>query len=199
MGKRSEKTSQQETDFELGERFQSGDEEAFDGLVLRYQDMVFRICLRFFGNHEEALDCSQDTFVRVYRSLSGFRFGSNFSTWLYRVTVNVCKNTTSSRQYRRRLQTISLDPSDDPAGRPVEVENGRWSPHAMYEKKKQRETIELAIQRLPKDQRTVVILRDIENLPYDDIAEITGFAPGTVKSKLFRARKRLVEDLREHL
>jgi len=171
----------------------------FDELVLRYQDMVFRICLRFFGDYEEAVDCSQDTFVRVYRSLAMFRFESSFSTWLYRVTVNMCKNMTTSRQYRRRQQTISLDPANDPDGSPLEVENGRWSPHELYEKKEQRDTIERAVRRLPKDQRTVVILRDIENLPYEEIAEITGFAPGTVKSKLFRARKRLIEELRELL
>jgi RNA polymerase sigma-70 factor (ECF subfamily) len=196
MGKKREISTAREEESDLVRKFQEGEERAFDELVLRYQDIVFRICLRFFRDYEEARDCAQDTFVRVYRSIGRFRFESKFSTWLYRITVNTCKNTLSSGQYRKRQETVSLDPSDGPDGRPVEVENGRWSPHGIYEKKAQKETIERAVQRLPKDQRTMVILRDIENLPYDEIADITGFPPGTVKSKLFRARKKLVEELR---
>jgi len=196
MGKKREISTAWEAELDLVKRFHEGEERAFDELVLRYQDTVFRICLRFFRDYEEARDCAQDTFVRVYRSIGRFRFESKFSTWLYRVTVNTCKNTLSSGKYRKRQETISLDPSDGPDGRPVEVENGRWSPHGIYEKKAVKETIEMAVQRLPKDQRTVVILRDIENLPYEEIADITGFPPGTVKSKLFRARKKLVEELR---
>ena len=196
MGKKIEISTAREAKLDLVKRFQDGEERAFDELVLRYQDTVFRICLRFFRDYEEARDCAQDTFVRVYRSIGRFRFESKFSTWLYRITVNTCKNTLSSRQYRKRRETISLDPWDGPDGSPVEVENGRWSPHGIYEKKAMKETIERAVQRLPKDQRTVVILRDIENLPYEEIADITGFPPGTVKSKLFRARKKLVGELR---
>jgi len=196
MGKKREISTAREEELDLVRRFQEGEERAFDELVLRYQDTVFRICLRFFRDYEEARDCAQDTFVRVYRSIVRFRFESNFSTWLYRITVNTCKNTLSSRQYRKRRETLSLDPSDGPDGRPVEVENGRWSPHGIYEKKARKETIERAVQRLPKDQRTMVILRDIENLAYEEIADITGFPPGTVKSKLFRARKKLVDELR---
>ena len=114
MGKKIEISTVGEAKLDLVKRFQDGEERAFDELVLRYQDTVFRICLRFFRDYEEARDCAQDTFVRVYRSIGRFRFESKFSTWLYRITVNTCKNTLSSRQYRKRRETISLDPWDGP-------------------------------------------------------------------------------------
>jgi RNA polymerase sigma-70 factor (ECF subfamily) len=201
MGKRNEISSHgnSDSDADLVTRFQEGDDAAFEWLVRRHQDAVFRTCLRFLSEYEEAVDCAQEIFVRVYKTLSGFRRESRFSTWLYRVTVNACKNRASSLQFRRRRRMFSLDTARDPDGRAVEIKNGRLSPHREYEKKEEREAVERAIHGLPEDQRAVVILRDIENLPYDEIARITGFAQGTVKSKLFRARKRLAEELREFI
>jgi RNA polymerase sigma-70 factor (ECF subfamily) len=197
MGKRNGISSHGNSDAVLVARFQEGDGTAFDGLVRRHQDAVFRTCLRFLGDYDEAVDCAQDVFVRVYKTLGSFRRESRFSTWLYRVAVNVCKNRASSLQFRRRRRMFSLDTARNPDGKTVEVKNGRWSPHREYEKKEEREAVERAIHGLPEDQRAVVILRDIESLSYDEIARITGFAQGTVKSKLFRARKRLAEELRE--
>lgn len=199
MGKRNGTSSNGNPDAALVARFQEGDKSAFDGLVHRYQDKVFRTCLRFLTDYDEAVDCAQDIFVRVYESLGGFKKESSFSTWLYRVAVNTCKNRASSLQFRRRRQMLSLDAARDPDEKQREVKNGRWSPHLAYEKKEEAEAVERAIRGLPEDQRTVVILRDIENLPYDEIARITGHAQGTVKSKLFRARKRLADELRELL
>ncbi|MBN2323689.1 MAG: sigma-70 family RNA polymerase sigma factor [Spirochaetes bacterium] len=197
MSKRNGTSSDGIPDAAFVARFQEGDRSAFDGLVLRYQDKVFRTCLRFLADYDEAADCAQDIFVRVYGALGGFRKESNFSTWLYRVAVNACKNRTSSLQYKRRNRMISLDEAGDPDGKRLEVKNGRWSPHLAFEKNETKEAVKRAIRGLPEEQRTVVILRDIENLPYDEIARITGLAQGTVKSKLFRARKRLAEELRE--
>ena len=199
MGKRNGRSSDVNTDAALVARFQEGDRSAFDDLVRRYQDKVFRTCLRFFTDYDEAVDCAQDVFVRVYESLNGFKKESSFSTWLYRVAVNTCKNRASSVQFKRRSRMLSLDATRDPDGKHLEVKNGRWSPHLAYEKKEEEEAVERAIHGLPEDQRAVVILRDIENLPYDEIARITGHVQGTVKSKLFRARKRLANELRELL
>jgi RNA polymerase sigma-70 factor (ECF subfamily) len=200
MGKEKDKT-----DNELVESFHARDERSFDELVLRYQDMVFHVCYRFLGDYEEANDCAQDTFVKVYRALGGFRFSSSFSTWLYRVAINTCKNTLSSSRFRKRKETLSLDPCPDPthgsermAGSRV-IENHRSSPEHLYERKERMEAIQKEIAVLPKDQRTIVILCDIEHLPYEEIAKITGFATGTVKSKLFRARRKLMENLKEYL
>jgi len=197
MGKRNGTSSERYTDTELVALFQEGDRSAFDGIVLRYQDRVFRTCLRFLADYDEAADCAQDIFVRVYGSIGGFRKESTFSTWLYRVAVNTCKNRASSVQFRRRRRMVSLDSARDPDGTQPEVKNGRWSPHLAYERKAEKEAIGRAIRGLPEDQRALVILRDIENLSYDEIARVTGHAEGTVKSKLFRARKRLKEELQE--
>jgi RNA polymerase sigma-70 factor (ECF subfamily) len=197
MGKRNGTSSNRNPDAALVARFQEGDRSAFDGLVHRYQDKVFRTCLRFLKDYDEAVDCAQDIFVKVYTALDGFRKESNFSTWLYRVAVNTCKNKACSLRFKRRNRMLSFDGARDPDGKQLEVKNGRWSPHLAYEKKEVEEAVGRAIRGLPEDQRTVVILRDIENLPYDEIALVTGLAQGTVKSKLFRARKKLTEELRE--
>ena len=200
MGEEKDKT-----DNDLVKSFHAGDERSFDELVLRYQDMVFRVCYRFIGDYEEANDCAQDTFVKVYKSLGGFRFSSSFSTWLYRVAINTCKNTLSSARFRRRKETLSLDPGPNPshgsermAGSSA-IENHRSSPEHLYERKERKRAIQREIDVLPNDQRMVIVLRDIEHLPYEEITKITGFAPGTVKSKLFRARRKLMEGLKEFL
>jgi RNA polymerase sigma-70 factor (ECF subfamily) len=200
MGKEKDKT-----DNDLIKSFYAGDERSFDELVLRYQDMVFRVCYKFIGDYEEANDCAQDTFVKVYRALGSFRFSSSFSTWLYRIAINTCKNALSSTRFRRRKETLSLDPaphsvhgSDRTAGSRA-VENHRSSPEHLYERKERKAAIQKAIDVLPKDQKMIVILRDIEHLPYEEITKITGFAAGTVKSKLFRARQKLMEGLKEFL
>ena len=139
MGKRNRRSSDGHTDTALVARFQEGDLSAFDGLVLRYQDKVFRTCLRFLTDYDEAVDCAQDVFVRVYGSLGGFRKDSSFSTWLYRVAVNICKNKASSLQFRRRSRMLSLDVVRDPDGTRPEVKNGRWSPQQAYERKEEEE------------------------------------------------------------
>ena len=185
MGKEKDKT-----DNDLIKSFHTGDERSFDELVLRYQDMVFRVCYKFIGDYEEANDCAQDTFVKVYRALGSFRFSSSFSTWLYRIAINTCKNTLSSTRFKRRKETLSLDPapdsvhgSDRMAGSRA-VENHRSSPEHLYERKERKAAIQKAIDVLPKDQKMIVILRDIEHLPYEEITKrgrgselIKGYGP----------------------
>ena len=91
--------------------FQAGEKEAFDSLVRRYQNKIFNISFRFLGDYDEANDCAQETFVKVYRSLRKFRFQSSFSTWLYRIAVNTCKNRISSSHYRRDRKSTRLNSS----------------------------------------------------------------------------------------
>ena len=172
-------------------------EGAFDALVLKYKDRVFNLCYRYLGNYEEANDCAQESFVKVYRNLDKFRLDSSFSTWIYRIAVNTCKNKLSSLEYRYKKKTISLDS-------PVNLDNdcsleiGDDSNNAAneIERREKDQLIQLAIDSLPADQRSVVLLKDIEGLPYDEIARVTGFNLGTVKSKLSRARAALQEKLR---
>ena len=176
--------------------FLDGKRRSFDTLVVKYQDRVFNICYRMLGDYDEADDCSQDIFVRVYRSLAKFRFESKFSTWLYRITVNSCKNrlASASRRYHRSLVHLNGDPDGETSG--IDVRDNKTSPSNVFEKNEKNRLIQSAIQSLPEAQRMVVVLRDIEGLPYDEISKLCGLNTGTVKSKLARARRRLRERLK---
>lgn len=179
--------------------FNSGETSAFDKLVLKYRNKVFNICYRFLADYEEANDCAQETFVKIYRSLNNFRFESSFSTWLYRIALNTCKNKVVSLEYRfsRRMVRLDSQAGDyEEKSCPLEIGSETLSPEAEIDRKEKSVIIEQAIYSLPQDQKTVVVLRDIESFSYEEIARITGFNLGTVKSKLARARQALRERLR---
>jgi RNA polymerase sigma-70 factor (ECF subfamily) len=184
----------------LARAFIEGDRSAFDRLVIMHQDLVFRVCLRFLGDYDEAEDCAQEVFIKVSRYLPGFRFESGFATWLYRVAVNTCKNILSSRDYRMKRQRVRLYgsgraeagedldenvaaalPDDSPS--PADEAAGREIYGIIRE----------AIDSLPVQQKLVVVLRDMEGRSYEEIAGITGLRMGTVKSQLSRARERIRE------
>jgi RNA polymerase sigma-70 factor (ECF subfamily) len=188
-------------DVSLVKAFQAGEsaENAFDALVLKYKDRVFNLCYRFLGDREEANDCAQETFVKVYRSLKGFRLESAFSTWLYRITVNACKNKLASAEYRYKRKTVSMDaPVQNDSGEDclLQIGDESLSPVTLLEKSEKNRLIQDAIESLPEDQRKVIILRDIEQRPYEEISLITGYNLGTVKSRISRARRALSEKLR---
>lgn len=181
-----------EEDFRWILAFKSGKEEGFNRLVLRHKDRIYGLCLRLLARDpHEAEDAAQETFVKVYHALKDFRMESKFSSWLYRIAVNTCKNRLASRSYQesRRRQ----DPEADPEGAPTSP-----SPEQVLEAKGKREQIEAAIARLPEEQRTLVVLRDVEGRSYEEIAESTGLNPGTVKSRLNRGRGQLKEWLRDY-
>jgi len=178
--------------------FLAGDRSAFDKLVMRHQDKVFNLCYRLLGDYEDASDCAQEAFVKVYRSLKDFRFGSSFSTWLYAVAVNTCKNKLKSAEYRRRKRMIPIDdpPEVSDGGKTVrEIEDPSPSPLAQLVDKERERLLQSAIDDLPPDARTVVVLRDVEGLSYEEIVRVTGHNVGTLKSKLARARQQLREEL----
>ncbi len=178
--------------------FQQGDKAVFDELVLKHQDKLFNLCYRLSGDYQEANDAAQETFMRVYVSLKKFRFESSFSTWLYRIAVNICKNKFKSLAYRQKKKTVSLSnpglAEDDESL--LEIRDDTYSPINEIEKKERMRAIEQAINMLPPEQKTVVTLRDIEGFSYDEIVRITGTALGTVKSRLSRARLDLRKRLR---
>lgn len=179
--------------------FQSGDKEAFDKLVLENMNKVFNLCYRFVGNYEEADDCAQETFIKVYRHLNKFRFQSAFSTWLYRIAVNTCKNHLKSAGYRNSKETVSIDKdirSNEGETYKFEIKDETLSPANVLERKEKSAQIQSAINSLSGEHKEVVVLRDIEGLSYGKIAEITGNELGTVKSKLARAREKLREKLK---
>jgi RNA polymerase sigma-70 factor (ECF subfamily) len=179
--------------------FQAGDKAAFDTLVLKHKDKIFNLCYWFLGDREEANDLAQDVFIKVYRSLKKFKLNSAFSTWLYRIAANTCKNKVKSLEYRQKKKMVWID---NPAGHldfsksSAKIQDGSPSPMIELEKKDRMMVIQKAIRSLPTEQRTVVMLRDIEGFSYEEIANITRFNLGTVKSKLSRARLELREKLR---
>lgn len=178
--------------------FQKGDKKAFDELVIRHKDRIFNLCYRFLGDYEEANDSAQEAFVKAYGSLSNFRLESAFSTWLYRIAVNVCKNKLGSSAYKAKRKTVSLNnpgtASDETL--PMEIPNGAPSPLARMEEKEKMALVQRALDTLPAEFKMVVTLRDVEGLSYEDIAEITGLNLGTVKSRIARARTDLRYRLR---
>jgi RNA polymerase sigma-70 factor (ECF subfamily) len=189
---------------ELVARARSGDREAFDGLVETYAPQVFNIALRITGSREEAEDCVQEAFLRAFSALRKFRGEAAFSTWLYRVTVNVA-NDAARRLSGRPLAASELAgaASDEDApdlerlGRPTQT--GTPGPEEALVERQRREVVLAAVRRLPEHHRTVVVLYDIQGLSYDEIARITGTRVGTVKSRLNRARIALKDLLADHL
>ena len=184
-------------DFLLIKAFLAGDNTAFDNLVLNYQNRVFNTCFRILGNYEDANDSAQDVFVNVFRSLKKFRFRSSFSTWIYRIAINTCRNKLRSAVFRRRKNTVRLDQPVDQEEESYSLEIGDESrtPEKELTRKEKWILIQQAIDSLPESQKTVVILRDIDGFTYEEIVTITGLNPGTVKSKLARARKKLQDKL----
>ena len=191
-------TSSSKEDAALIQAFQSGDKAAFDELVLKHKDKLFNLCYWLLGDYHEANDSAQETFIKIYRSLKEFKFESTFSTWVYRITVNTCKNRLKSLEYRFKKRMVSLDNPGEQGSDDFSIEIGdeSLSPMMELDKKERLMLIKKAINSLPSDKKTVVALRDIEGLSYEEIAHITGFNLGTVKSKLARARMELRKKLR---
>lgn len=179
----------EDRDFVL--RFQGGGEEGFNRLVLKHKDRVFSLCMRMLCDRDEADDTAQETFVRVFHGLKGFRLESRFSTWLYRIAVNACKNKLDSRAWKDSRAKAGLEAAER------EEAGASPSPAQVLEAKSRKARIEEAIARLPEDQRVLVVLRDVEGRAYEEIAESLALNPGTLKSRLNRARAQLQDWLKE--
>ncbi len=155
----------------------NGDREAFDELVRRHQRHVYQLCYRFAGNHEDASDLAQDVFVRAFKGLRSFKGASAFSTWLYRIGVNVCLNRVGSHAAAR---TVALEQVD-------RIETRTERADAALLRDERAGEVRAAIARLPKKQRAALILRVYHELPHDEIAEILGSSVGAVKANFFHA------------
>jgi RNA polymerase sigma-70 factor, ECF subfamily len=167
----------------------AGDTSAFDVLVERHRRQVYQVCYRFVNNHEDASDLAQDAFLRAYRALHTFKGNSAFSTWLYRVAINVCLNRVSAKQ----APTEPLDQREHQDVRGA-------LPDREVLRQEQAATVRAAIARLPKKQRATMILRMYHELPHDEIAAILGSSVGAVKANFFHAlanlKKLLLESTR---
>lgn len=178
---------------ELVQQAKAGDREAFAGLVFAYEGKIYNLALRYLGSREDAMDASQEVFLRVFRFLPGFQEESGFSTWIYRIGVNVCKDMLH-RRLKRAEQPLEV-PDEEDEGRPVDVPDLRYDPERIMEGVELRQALSDAILALPEQQREIIILRDIRGLSYEEIALALALEAGTVKSRLFRARENLRKKL----
>jgi len=183
-------------------RLKDRDEQAFREMVEEYRDRVFRLTYRMLGNREEAEDLAQEVFITIFKSIDSFRGDSKFSTWLYRVTANHCKNRIKylARRHDRdrtelseRVEGGATGGSSMAAPRPVA------RPDAQLEGAQLEQILQQAIAELDEEQRILVILRDVEDLSYEEICAITELPDGTVKSRLHRARMALRKKLLKHM
>lgn len=178
---------------ELVQQAKAGDRAAFAGLVSAYEGKIYNLALRYLGSREDAMDASQEVFLRVFRFLPGFQEESGFSTWIYRIGVNVCKDMLH-RRLKRAEQPLEV-PDEEDEGRPVDVPDLRYDPEWIMEGAELRQALSDAILALPEQQREIIILRDIRGLSYEEIALALALEAGTVKSRLFRARENLRKKL----
>ena len=180
----------------LIQRCAGRDEDACAELVAEHQRMVYQLSLNLLGDHNEALDLSQEVFLRVFRTIQSFRGQSALRTWIYRIVVNQARNRQRWWRRRYRAQQVSLDAHLSDFGDFPEQTDGA-SPDRMLGRKELAERIRTALEQLPFDQRTAIVLREIDGLSYEDIAESLSVAVGTVKSRLTRARQALRRELSE--
>ena len=176
-----------EPDEDLVRRYLSGDAGAFSTLVERHERRMYNLALRMTGREEDARDATQDAFLTALRKLSSFRGEAAFTTWMHRVTVNACYDLL-----RKRQRAPLLDRGQD------ERERGPEPPPSPDHAASSDLSIDVqrALMQVPEDFRTVMILHDVQDLPYEQVAAIVGVPVGTVKSRLHTARKRLAESLK---
>lgn len=170
-------------------RCQNGDIQAFRQLVERYEDRIYALACSIVGNQEAAKDVAQETFVRAYKALSTFEGKSSFYTWLYRIATNVCLN--AAQKESRRIDNVSLDGLQEKQGISPERFFGTEEPSNDMERIDLRQQIDKVLNHLSPDHRAVVVLKDIEDLSQEEIADTLNVSVGTVKSRLSRARAQL--------
>lgn len=181
-------------DAELIERVKAGEVQAYGDLVRKYQDRVFNTCWRITGHQEDARDLTQDAFLKAYEKITDFRQDSGFYTWIFRVAVNL---SLSHRRQSARRRMLSLDQESYTEGTQAETlarriaDQSSTDPSLASSEAEMRGKVADALQALDADHRAVVVLRDMEGMDYQTIGEILNIPPGTVKSRLFRARSAL--------
>lgn len=177
----------------LVERSKKGDREAFEHLVRLYENKVYTIAYRLMGNYADASDLAQDAFIKIYQALPNFRGDSSFSTWIYHITVNVCRDELRKRQ---RRPTVSLDDnSSENNNNTYEIRSNDPGPEEMLDRSETQAMIQSCLNTLSDDYREIIVMREIQELAYEEIAEILGCSLGTVKSRLSRARQALKEKI----
>ena len=178
----------------LIERCAAGEQAACGELVSGHERMVYQLALHLLGDRDEALDLSQEVFFSVFRTIGNFRGQSALKTWIYRIVINQARNRQRWWRRRHKADQVSLDQHVAAHG-DLRQPGEHTSPDRAYARKELAEKLWTALDRLPFDQRTVIVLREIDGLSYDEIAFSLGVAVGTVKSRLTRARQALRQQL----
>src|SRR6187455_3783394 len=183
-----------EVDQQLVERAQKGDKHAFELLVMKYQRKLGRLLSRLVRDPAEVEDVAQEAFLKAYRALASFRGDSAFYTWLYRIAINTAKNALVSN--RRRPVDFDLDLQDpEQYDRHARLKEGD-TPEGVLLTEEIRSVVEKAMEQLPEDLRTAIVLRELEGLSYEEIAEAMDCPVGTVRSRIFRAREAIDKKLK---
>ncbi len=173
------------------------EEEAFSVLIRRYQEKIFGIAYGITLDREESLDIVQDAFLKVFEKIHTFREESRLSTWIYRITVNLCLNW--KRRWKRRFRWHHESIEGEETSKKADIAKDGQHPDTLYEKKELEQIFWQSLKELPESARAVFVLREVEGLSYDKIAETLKIGKGTVSSRLFYARKKLKSSLRAHV
>lgn len=182
---------------------QTGDSIKFKSLVRRYQNRIYNAAFRILGNQDEAEEVTQDTFLKVYQGLTGFRKEASFASWIFRIAHNLCVDVVRSKQRRTGVKVVSFDPQStnneedslESAVSLSQIADPLPSPAQKVDLEEQQNYIEKSLLLLPENQRAVVVLHDIEGFQYQEIADIVGTSVGTVRSRLHYGRIKLREIL----
>jgi RNA polymerase sigma-70 factor (ECF subfamily) len=189
--------SEKADDQRLVERVQAGDRQAFNVLVLKYQHKIVKLVMRYVRDQAEALDITQEAFIKAYRAIGKFRGDSAFYTWLYRIAINTAKNHIVAMQ--RRPMEYDLDMQESGAYESHAPLRDHDSPDRIAQREELRGSLQAAIDALPEELRMAIVLREIDGLSYEEIAQAMDCPIGTVRSRIFRARDALDKAIRDYI
>ena len=185
----------EDPDLPLVRALEAGEDQAFDALIDRHQKGLFRSIFRHIGNEADALELTQETFVRAYFNIGKFRPSAKFVTWLYRIAMNLCRDRSRRRAYRHSLRTISIDADEfEEQTQLSAVERG---PDRRTQDREKVRAVEKAISELPQDLMNTLILTALEGRTHVEAAELLGISPKTVEARVYRARRILLQKMGE--
>lgn len=181
------------SDQQLVERVQAGDKRAFDLLVLKYQHKIISLVGRYVKDHHEAMDVSQEAFIKAYRALANFRGDSQFYTWLYRIAINTAKNYLVSRS--RRPPDVDVEANEYGDYGSADVMADVDTPENLMARDQLQDKVFATLDKLPEDLKTALTLREFEGMSYEEIAQVMDCPVGTVRSRIFRAREAIDKEV----